>query len=115
MPALITAIDQVAFESVDFMPQGTFSIVARFHLVARLAALVPKPRGNLTRYHGVLATNHRWRGLVTPTRRGKIVKSNSNTEARTPAERHAAMTWAQRLKRVLNKKRWIALTDSREP
>ena len=46
--------------------------------------------------------NHRWRGLVTPARRGKGVKSNSNTEVHTPAERHAAMTWAQRLKRVFN-------------
>jgi hypothetical protein len=79
---------QVAFEPVDFM--------------ARLAALVPKPRVNLTRYHGVLAPNHRWRGLVTPARRGKGVKSISNAEARIPAERHAAMTWAQRLKRVFN-------------
>jgi hypothetical protein len=32
---------QVAFEPVDFIP--------------RLAALVPKPHVNLTRYHGVLA------------------------------------------------------------
>ena len=67
-----------------------------------LAALVPKPRVNLTRYHGVLAPNHRWRGLVTPAKRGKGVKSISNAEVRTPAERHAAMTWAQRLKRVFN-------------
>ncbi len=79
---------QVAFEPVDF--------------VARLAALVPRPRVNLTRYHGVLAPNHRWRGLVTPARRGKGIKSNSNAEVRTPAERHAAMTWAQRLKRVFS-------------
>jgi ribosomal protein S27E len=67
-----------------------------------LAALVPKPRVNLTRYHGVLAPNHRWRGLVTPARRGKGIKSISNAEVRTPAERHAAMTcpmtWAQRTK-----------------
>ena len=40
---------QVAFEPVDF--------------IARLAALVPKPRVNLTRYHGVLAPNHRRRRL----------------------------------------------------
>ncbi len=87
---------QVAFEPVDF--------------VARLAALVPKPRVNLTRYHGVLAPNHRWRGLVTPARRGKGVKSIANAEVRTAAERHAAracpalsgMTWAQRLKRVFS-------------
>jgi hypothetical protein len=67
-----------------------------------LAALVPKPGVNLTRYHGVLAPNHRWRGLVTPARRGKGVKFTSNAEVCTPAERHAAMTWAQRLKRVFN-------------
>jgi hypothetical protein len=79
---------QVAFEPVDF--------------VARLTALVPKPRVNLTRYHGVLAPNHRWRGLVTPARRGKGVKPISNAEVRSTAERHAAMTWAQRLKRVFN-------------
>jgi Putative transposase len=78
----------VAFEPVDF--------------VARLAALIPKPRVNLTRYHGVLAPNHRCRGLVTPAGRGKGIKSIANAEVRTPAERHAAMTWAQRLKRVFN-------------
>ncbi len=46
--------------------------------IARLATLVPKPRVNLIRYHGVLAPNHRWRGLVTPGRRGRGVKSISN-------------------------------------
>ncbi len=78
----------MAFDPVDF--------------IARLAALVPKPRVNLTRYHGVLAPNHRWRGLVTPAKRGKGVKPISNAEVRSAAERHAAMTWAQRLKRVFN-------------
>jgi hypothetical protein len=79
---------QVAFDPVDFM--------------ARLAALVPKPRVNLTRYHGVLAPNHRWRRLVTPARRGMALKKAANAEPRTPVECHAAMTWAQRLKRVFN-------------
>ena len=79
---------QVAFEPVDF--------------IARLAALVPKPRVNLTRYHGVLAPNHRWRGLVTPAKRGKGAKRHPNKEVASPAERHAAMTWAQRLKRVFS-------------
>ncbi len=87
---------QVAFEPVDF--------------ITRLAALVPEPRVNLTRYHGILAPNHRWRGEVTPARRGKVLKTCANAEVRTPAECHAAracpalsgMTWAQRLKRVFN-------------
>ena len=78
----------MAFEPVDF--------------IARLAALVPKPRVNLTRYHGVLAPNHRWRRLVTPAKRGKGVMPIASTEVRSPTERHAAMTWAQRLKRVFN-------------
>ena len=78
----------MAFEPVDF--------------IARLAALVPKPRVNLSRYHGILAPNHRWRGEVTPARRGKALKTGANAEVRTPAECHAAMTWAQRLKRVFN-------------
>jgi len=46
--------------------------------------------------------NHRLRGLVTPARRGRGVKSISNAEVHSPAEHHAAMTWAQRLKRVFN-------------
>ena len=57
---------------------------------------------NLTRYHGVLAPNHRWRGLVTPAKRGKGAKRLPNKEVASPAERHAAMTWAQRLKRVFS-------------
>jgi hypothetical protein len=79
---------QVAFDPADF--------------IARLAALIPKPRVNLTRFHGVLAPNHRWRGMVTPAKRGKGVKRIANTETRSPAERLSAMTWAQRLKRVFN-------------
>ena len=80
---------QVAFDPADFM--------------SRLAALVPKRRFNLTHYHGVLAPNHRCRRLITPANRGKGgVKQVENTQVRTTAEQHAAMTWAQRLKRVFN-------------
>ena len=43
----------------------------------------------------VLAPNHRWRGMVTPAKRGKGVKRIANTEVRSPAERHVAMSWAQ--------------------
>ena len=78
----------MAFDPVDF--------------IARLAALSPKSRVNLTRYHGVLAPNHRWRGEVTPAKRGKGAKRIANTDVHSPAERHVAMSWAQRLKRVFN-------------
>ena len=47
----------VIFEPVDFM--------------ARLAALVPKPRVNLTRFQGVIAPNSKDRAQVTPASLGR--------------------------------------------
>jgi hypothetical protein len=72
--------------------------------IAKLAALVPKPRVNLTRFHGVFAPNSKHRVLVTPAKRGKGSKSKGAAvqDEKTPVQRHAAMTWAQRLKRVFN-------------
>ena len=78
----------VIFEPLDFM--------------AKLAALVPRPRVNLTRYHGVFAPNSKYRALVTPAKRGRGHKIRVAGETPTPAERRASMTWAQRLKRVFN-------------
>jgi hypothetical protein len=72
--------------------------------IARLAALVPKPRVNLTRFHGVFAPNSKYRARVTPAKRGRGGQAVATTEAEEPtaAERRASMTWAQRLKRVFN-------------
>ena len=80
----------VIFEPVDF--------------IAKLAALVPKPRVNLTRFHGVFAPNSKHRAVVTPAKRGKGSKSRlaEGQGEKTPVQRHTAMTWAQRLKRVFN-------------
>jgi len=80
----------VIFEPLDF--------------IARLTALVPKPRVNLTRFHGVFAPNSRYRGRVTKAKRGRGGRraATGDAEAPTPAERRASMTWAQRLKRVFN-------------
>ncbi len=73
-----------------------------FRPIELLAALVPKPRVNLTRYHGVFAPNSAHRAWVTPCGRGKDGKREPAQPAQedTPTERRAAMTWAQRLKRV---------------
>ncbi len=70
--------------------------------IARLAALVPPPRLNLTRFHGVFAPNSPYRARITSSRRGRGAKPTKPAQAkdRTPAEQQAAMRWAQRLKRV---------------
>jgi ribosomal protein S27E len=81
----------VIFEPLDFM--------------ARLAALVPKPRINLTRFHGVFAPNSKHRATITLGKRGKAALQAATlleVDDKTPMETRAAMTWAQRLKRVFN-------------
>jgi len=72
--------------------------------LARLAALVPRPRVNLTRFHGVFAPNSKHRIQVTPSKRGKGRKKDTDEEGQcpSPAERRASMSWAQRLKRVFD-------------
>jgi len=75
----------VIFEPLDF--------------IARLAALVPPPRQNLTRFHGVFAPNSPYRARITPAGRGrggKLAKP-AREKDRTPAEQQASMRWAQRL------------------
>ena len=78
----------VIFEPLDF--------------IARLATLVPKPRVNLTRFHGLFAPNSKHRARVSPAKscRGGERLAQGDSDEPTPAERLAAMTWAQRLKRV---------------
>ena len=79
---------------------GPGDFVEPLDFIARLAALVPKPRVNLTR-HGLFAPNSKYRARVTPAKRGRGGQSaKEDREESTPAERGAAMTWAQRLKRV---------------
>jgi hypothetical protein len=70
--------------------------------LARLASLIPSPRVNLTRFHGVFSANHRLRAQVVPGQRGR---GDGQAQApgageKGPLPRHVAMTWAQRLARV---------------
>jgi hypothetical protein len=80
----------VIFEPLDF--------------ISKLAALVPQPRVNLIRYHGVFAPNSKHRALVTPGKRGKgrKIRARDDTQDESPEERRESMNWAQRLKRVFN-------------
>ncbi len=93
----LTAQGQVRYTLKTPYRDGTTHVVFEpLDFIARLAALVPRPRAHLTRYHGVFAPHSRWRAEVTPAGRG----TPTTTDRRTPAERHRAMSWAQRLKRV---------------
>jgi hypothetical protein len=65
--------------------------------IARLAALVPKPRAHLTRYHGVFAPASPDRAKIVPGTRSAAATEPGEVSA---TDRQEAMSWAQRLRRV---------------
>jgi alkylated DNA nucleotide flippase Atl1 len=75
----------VIFEPEDFM--------------ARLAALVPRPRAHLTRYHGVFAPASPDRARVVPRIRAAAAGAMESSEP-SATDRQRSLSWAQRLKRV---------------
>jgi hypothetical protein len=74
-----------------FRDGSTHVVLEPLDFMARLAALVPRPRFNLTRFHGVFAPNFSHRDRIVPRRsRGRM----DSDKPRAP------MSWMQRLKRV---------------
>ena len=97
----ITRNGRVRYELKTPWRNGTTHVIFEpLDFISRLVSLVPKPRVNLTRFHGVFAPNSKYRARVTPANRGKRKKIHSANQ--TPAEKRASMTWAQRLKRVFD-------------
>jgi hypothetical protein len=81
----LTAQGQVRYTLKTPYRDGTTHVIFEpLDFLARLAALVPKPRVHLTRYHGVLAPHSALRAAVTPAGRGK----QNGVSERSPAERH---------------------------
>jgi hypothetical protein len=74
----------------------------------RLAALVPRPRLHLIRFHGVLASNAKLRALVVP--QDPPAQAQAATEAAATAQcevdavlaRPRRISWARLLKRVFD-------------
>jgi len=77
---------QILFEPLDF--------------IARLAALIPRPRTHQVRYHGIFAPNAHRRRLVVPS---PAALSSPTTAEETEAPRPCIpMSWMQRLRRVFD-------------
>ena len=74
-----------------FRDGSTHVVLAPLDFMSRLAALVPRPRLNLTRFHGVFAPNFKYRHKVVPQRPAGWIDSDKP---------RAPLSWAQRLKRV---------------
>ena len=66
----------------------------------RLAALVPRPRLHLIRFHGVLASNAKLRSKIVPAPPERATESPSEDAHGQGAP--ARMSWARLLKRVFD-------------
>jgi hypothetical protein len=80
----ITPNGNVCYQLKTPYRDGTIHVIFEpLDFIARLAALVPKPSVNLTRFHGVFAPNSQHRALVAPAKRGQGNKPKADWPVRT--------------------------------
>ena len=100
----INAAGQVVLKLKTAWRDGTTHIVmSPLEFMQRLAALVPRPRLHLIRFHGVLAPNAKLRALVVPHDPAQDTGKSEQTptEPGCAHDRPARISWARLLKRVL--------------
>ena len=96
----LTKLGKIRYELKTLYSNGTIHMIFEpLDFISKLAALVPVPGANLTRFHGVFAPNSQYRAeIINRPRDNKA----SEKEVRTESEKRAAMCWAQRLKRAFD-------------
>ena len=86
----------------------THLVMSPLEFMQRLAALVPRPRLHLIRFHGVLAPNAKLRARVVPqgppAQAWAATETTADTECEVQAVRRQPrrMSWARLLKRVFD-------------
>ena len=92
---------QVVLQLKSPYKDGTTHIVMEpLEFMERLAALVPRPRLHLIRFHGVLAPNAKLRSKIVPT---PAERATAPAADHAPAQRETPrMSWARLLKRVFD-------------
>jgi len=97
----INAAGQVVLELKTPYRDGTTHLLfSPLEFLQRLAALVPRPRLNLIRFHGVLAPNAKWRAQIVPGGQAKVPNAQQSSDADQVASPRYRMNWARLLKRV---------------
>ncbi len=78
----------------------THLVMSPLEFLQRLAALVPRPRLHLIRFHGVLAPNAALRPQIVPGETDQTTVSSKEAGDSLAASTRARLSWAQLLKRV---------------
>ena len=83
---------------------GTSAIkLTQMEMMERLAALLPRPRVHLTRFHGVLGPHYKYRKLIVPKKKEEpnLEVAGMSDDPEKPAS-PKRISWARLLKRVFN-------------
>lgn len=90
---------QVVYSLKKPYSDGTTHIVmTQLELMERLAAIVPRPRVHLIRFHGVLAPHYKHRKMVVP----KLKPKPEPKEPDGKTKSNSRISWARLLARVFN-------------
>lgn len=103
----LTDCGQVVLKlKTPFRDGTTHVVMSPLELLQKLAALVPRPRINLIRFHGVLAPNAKWRSQVVPCGSGAVESDTGRTEAEQSSEQKKGagryISWSRLLRRVFD-------------
>ena len=104
----LNARGEVIYKLKNAWDDGTTAIkLTQLELMERLAALVPRPKVHLTRFHGVLGPHYKYRKQIVPPKKPELLLAASNPESSSsPTEPAVAkpqrISWARLLKRVFD-------------
>jgi len=99
------AAGQVVLKLKTAWRDGTTHLVmSPLEFMQRLAALVPRPRLHLIRFHGVLAPNAKLRALVVPQESESLAQAAEPAQCEANCAHHGPvrLSWAKLLKRVFD-------------
>lgn len=99
---------QVVYKLKNSWDDGTTHIyMSKMELMEKLAALVPRPRVHLTRFHGVLAPHYKYRKMIVPEPKAEaqvpeVVTPETMLEKLSDKKKKKRISWAKLLKRIFN-------------
>jgi hypothetical protein len=99
----VTETGQVVLKLKTPYRDGTTQIVMEpLEFMQRLAALVPRPRLHLIRFHGVLAPNAKLRSAIVPSATSDAAVATPDPTDTPQPSPPARIRWARLLKRVFD-------------
>ncbi|MCY1074311.1 transposase [Archangium lansingense] len=94
---------RIAYRMKRPLPDGTTHLLfTGLELLRRVASLVPPPRANLTRFHGVFAPGARLRPFLVPQEEEASARLEVAARKERMKERTPRVDWAELLRRTFN-------------